>query len=302
MTEFVRRKKIMANKRIGIIGGSGLYEIEGIRHIDRTHLDTPFGNPSDAYEIGELEGREIVFLPRHGRGHRISPTELNYRANIWGMKKLGVEWIISVSAVGSLRKQIKPRDFVLIDQFIDRSNQGRKTTFFEDGIVAHIAFSHPICEELSRVMYEAGQECGEGANIHWGGTYLNMEGPAFSTRAESLLYKSWGADVIGMTNMPEARLAREAEMCFATIAMVTDYDSWIEGELDEMVNVEMILENLQRNVSRVKKIVRQAILNVPIEQECTCSHALENAILTAPDVIPEGVKKRLRLITSKYLK
>lgn len=292
----------MAHPRIGIIGGSGLYDLEGLRRIERVHQDTPFGNPSDAYDIGELEGREIVFLPRHGRGHRISPSQLNYRANIWGMKKLGVEWILSVSAVGSLRKEIKPRDFVLIDQFIDRSNQGRKTTFFEDGIVAHIAFSHPICEELSRVIYEAGQECGEGASIHWGGTYLNMEGPAFSTRAESLLYKSWGADVIGMTNMAEARLAREAEICYATIAMATDYDSWIEGEIEEMVNVEMILANLQKNVSRVKKILRQAILNVPAVQECACSRALENAIVTSPDALPEGVKKRLNLIVGKYLK
>ncbi|NQT25265.1 S-methyl-5'-thioadenosine phosphorylase [candidate division KSB1 bacterium] len=291
----------MANQKIGIIGGSGLYEIEGIRHVDRIHIETPFGNPSDAFEIGELEGREIVFLPRHGRGHRISPTEVNYRANIWGMKKLGVEWILSVSAVGSLKKEIKPCDFVLIDQFIDRSNQGRKTTFFDDGIVAHISFSHPICEELSRVVYEAGQECGEGANIHWGGTYLNMEGPAFSTRAESLLYKSWGANVIGMTNMPEARLAREAEMCYATIAMATDYDSWVEGELDEMVNVEMILANLQKNVVRVKKILRQAILNIPLEHDCTCNHALENAIVTSPDVIPEGAKKRLNMIIGKYI-
>lgn len=292
----------MANDKIGIIGGSGLYEIEGIRHVDRTHLETPFGNPSDAFEIGELEGREIVFLPRHGRGHRISPTELNFRANIWGMKKLGVKWILSVSAVGSLKKEIKPRDFVLIDQFIDRTNQGRNTTFFEDGIVAHIAFSHPICEELSRVIYEAGQECGEGANIHWGGTYLNMEGPAFSTRAESLLYKSWGADVIGMTNMAEARLAREAEMCYATIAMATDYDSWIEGELNEMVNVEMILANLQKNVERVKKVLRQAILSISEKGECGCENTLEHAILTSPDVIPEGVKKRLNLIIGKYVK
>ena len=292
----------MASDKIGIIGGSGLYDIEGIRHVDRTHLETPFGNPSDAFDIGELEGREIVFLPRHGRGHRISPTELNYRANIWGMKKLGVQWILSVSAVGSLKKEIKPRDFVLIDQFIDRANQARKTTFFEDGIVGHISFSHPICEELSRVIYEAGQECGEGANIHWGGTYLNMEGPAFSTRAESLLYRSWGADVIGMTNMAEARLAREAELCYATIAMATDYDSWIEGEQQEMVHVEMILANLQKNVDRVKKVLRQTILTLSEKSECECDHALEHAILTSPDVIPEGVKKRLNLIIGKYVK
>jgi 5'-methylthioadenosine phosphorylase len=291
----------MSNEKIGIIGGSGLYDIDGIKHVDRIHLETPFGNPSDAYEIGELEGREIVFLPRHGRGHRISPTEVNYRANIWGMKKLGVEWIMSVSAVGSLKKEIKPRDFVLIDQFIDRSNQGRKMTFFEDGIVAHISFSHPICEELSRVVYEAGQECGEGANIHWGGTYLNMEGPAFSTRAESLLYKSWGAAVIGMTNMAEARLAREAEICYATIAMATDYDSWIEGEQDEMVNLEMVLANLQKNVVRVKKILRQAILNIPLQSGCTCKHALEGAIITSPSMIPDGAKKRLSLIIGKYI-
>lgn len=291
----------MGNSKIGIIGGSGLYEIDGLKHVDRTHLETPFGNPSDAFDIGELNGREIVFLARHGRGHRISPAEINCRANIWGMKKLGVKWILSVSAVGSFKKEIKPLDFVLIDQFIDRTIH-RRATFFEDGIVGHISFSHPICEELSRIVYEAGQECGEGASIHWGGTYLNMEGPAFSTRAESLLYKSWGADVIGMTNMPEARLAREAEICYATLATVTDYDSWILEDEDETVSVEIIIANLQKNVTRAKKILREAILNVPAEQKCACSHALRNAIMTSHDVIPEGVKKRLNLIIGKYVK
>ncbi|HDQ45643.1 MAG TPA: S-methyl-5'-thioadenosine phosphorylase [bacterium] len=291
----------MTSKRIGIIGGSGLYEIGGLTQRDRIFLDTPFGAPSDAFVIGEMGGREIVFLPRHGRGHRILPTELNYRANIWGMKKLGVEWLISVSAVGSLREEIEPLDLVLIDQYVDRT-QKRQHTFFGEGIVAHVAFAHPICAELSRVLYEAGQECGQGAHIHWGGTYLNMEGPAFSTKAESLLYRSWGMDVVGMTNMPEARLAREAELCYAAIAMVTDFDCWNEGNPDETVTVEMILGNLEKNLERVRRILKQAVPNMPESRTCECGHALENAIVTRPDQIPDGTKKRLELIIRKYLK
>lgn len=290
----------MASRRIGVIGGSGLYEIEGLKEVDRVFLDTPFGSPSDSFLIGELEGREVVFLPRHGRGHRLLPSELNYRANIWGMKKLGVDWLISVSAVGSLKKEIKPLDFVLVDQFIDRT-QKRQHTYFGDGVVAHVPFAHPICEELSQVLYESGQECGEGAAIHRGGSYLNMEGPAFSTKAESMLYRSWGLDVIGMTNMPEARLAREAELCFATIATVTDYDCWNEDAAEESVSVEMVLDNIKKNVERVRKIIRTAVLNVPAKKSCNCESALENAIMTQPDLIPEGSKKRLELIIGKYI-
>ncbi len=291
----------MASKRIGIIGGSGLYEIDGLVQKDRVFLDTPFGAPSDAFLIGNIGGREVVFLPRHGHGHRIMPTEINYRANIWGMKKLGVEWILSVSAVGSLREEIEPLDFVLVDQFVDRT-QKRQQTFFGDGIVAHVSFAHPVCSELSRVLYEAGQECGEGSNIHWGGTYVNIEGPQFSTRAESLLYRSWGMDVVGMTNMPEARLARESEICFSTIAMATDYDCWNEASPDEIVNVEMIVANSNKNVERVRKILKQAVVNIPETRSCECQYALQNAIMTHLDQIPEGAKKRLEIIVGKYLK
>ncbi|MCM8780640.1 MAG: S-methyl-5'-thioadenosine phosphorylase, partial [Candidatus Omnitrophica bacterium] len=210
--------------RIGIIGGSGLYDLEGIKDVRQEELDTPFGKPSDKFTIGTLEDREIVFLPRHGVGHRIPPSQINYRANIFGMKKLGVERIISVTACGSLKEEIKPLDFVIVDQFVDRTNYARKTSFFDEGIVAHIMFAHPVCEELSSILYETANTL--RLDVHKGGTYLNMEGPAFSTLAESQLYRSWGMDVIGMTNMSEAKLAREAEICYATLAAVTDYDCW----------------------------------------------------------------------------
>ena len=291
----------MSEKRIGIIGGSGLYEIEGMEIKNTVAVDTPFGEPSEKLDIGELEGREVVFLSRHGHGHRFLPSEINYRANIWAMKSLDVEWIISVSAVGSFKREIRPLDIVLVDQFVDRTNQTRKSTFFGEGIAAHIMFAHPICKELMSIVYEAGQEAGEGTRIHWGGTYLNMEGPAFSTKAESHLYKSWDLDVIGMTNLTEAKLAREAEICYTTIAMVTDYDCWIDENPDAEVNVEMVLENLNANAEVARKIIRHAIRKISKQRTCECGSALQNAIITAQDRIPEETKKRLELLLSKYV-
>jgi 5'-methylthioadenosine phosphorylase len=284
-------------KKIGVIGGSGLYDIEGIKDIKNIKLDTPFGAPSDEFISGNLEGREVVFLPRHGKGHRILPSELNYRANIYGMKKLGVEQIISVSAVGSLKEEVKPRDLLLPDQFVDRTNQARKTTFFGAGIVAHIGFSEPVCPELTKVIYQAAK--GLGLDIHRGGTYLNMEGPAFSTRGESLLYRKWGMDVIGMTNMPEARLAREAEICYMTVAMVTDYDCWRVEE--EAVSTELIFQNMQHLVQNAKKLIKAAVAGVPEKRDCLCAGALKNAIITSPADIPAEVKKNLDIIIGKYL-
>jgi len=291
----------MTKKRIGIIGGSGLYKIEGIENKERVKIGTPFGDPSDELDIGELEGREVVFLPRHARGHRLLPSEINYRANIWAMKKLDVEWIISVSAVGSFKKEIKPLDIVLIDQFFDRTH-GRKATFFGDGIAGHIMFAHPLCPVLRKVLFEAGQEACKERTIHWGGTYLNMEGPAFSTRGESLIYKSWGLDVIGMTNMTEAKLAREAEICFATMAMVTDYDCWMEGDADAVVNVDMIIQNLNKNVTAARNIIRKSILQIPEERNCECASALKHAVITRPDSATPESRDRLEIILSKYMK
>ncbi len=288
--------------RIGIIGGSGLYEIEGFENKNWVRVDTPFGEPSDEYLIGKINGEEIAFLPRHGRGHKIMPSELNYRANIFGMRKLGVQWLISISTVGSFKKEIKPLDIVIIDQFVDRTNQARKMTFFGDGVVAHIAFAEPVCPVLSDVLFSTANKLAVQNNVtvHKGGTYLNMEGPAFSTEAESFLYKSWGMDVIGMTNMPEAKLAREAEMCFATVAMVTDYDAWYEEE--SVVTVDMIIQNLNKNVKMVKEIIKNMVSQIPIERHCLCSEALKNAIITDPKLIPEKKKKELKLIIGKYVK
>lgn len=292
----------MAKARIGIIGGSGLYDIDGFKSLERVRMRTPFGNPSDEFDISELDGREVVFLPRHGRGHRILPSEINAKANIWAMKKLGVSWIISVSAVGSLKKEIHPLDVVLIDQFIDRTKRSSEATFFGHGIVAHISFAKPICQELSRVLYEAGQEIGEGARIHWSGTYLNMEGPAFSTRAESNLYRSWGLDVIGMTNLVEAKLAREAEICYATLAMVTDYDCWMEDSIDGDVNVEIILKNLKLNVDTAQRIMKAAIPNISMDRNCECKDALKTAMVTPLPLVPEMTLEKLEPIIGRYIK
>ena len=294
-------EETMAEKRIGVIGGSGLYKIEGMETKDRVKVETPFGDPSDEIDIGVLEDNEIAFLPRHARGHRILPSEINYRANIWAMKKLGVEWIISVSAVGSFKKDVKPLDIVIVDQFFDRA-QGRPATFFGNGVAGHIMFAHPVCSDLSSILYEvARREC-QGIGVHPKGTYLNMEGPAFSTKAESLIYRSWGVDVIGMTQMTEARLAREAEICYATMAMVTDYDCWIDGDPDAIVSVEMIIENLNKNMAAARHIIAKAILEIPEERHCECASALENAIITRPDLISKDAKERLGLILQKYLR
>jgi len=285
--------------RIGIIGGSGLYQIEGMETIDEINLETPFGEPSDAFVLGKLEGREVVFLPRHGRGHRIMPTEVNNRANIYGMKTLDVAWIISVSTVGSFKKELKPLDIVIIDQFFDRTNQARPNTFFGDGIVAHVQFAHPLCEDLRKILYDAGTEV--GASMKWGGTYLNMEGPAFSTLAESRTYQSWGMDVIGMTQMNEAKLAREAEICYATMAMVTDYDCWYEAETGMTVSVDVVIENLNKNVAHAREIIKRAIKALPQEQTCDCANALANAIITDRALWPKETIEKLQPILAKYL-
>lgn len=283
--------------KVGIIGGSGLYDIEGIKDIEKVRLDTPFGQPSDEFILGNLEAQQVVFLPRHGRNHAFLPSELNYRANIYGMKKLGVERIFSVSAVGSLKEEIKPQDFLLPDQFVDRTNQARKTTFFGQGIVAHIGFAEPICPVLAKIFYETAKEL--AINTHPKGTYLNMEGPAFSTRAESLLYRSWGMDVIGMTNMPEARLSREAEICYVTLAMVTDYDCWHAEE--ETVSADLILQNMKKNIQNAKRLIKSAIGKLPAKRDCHCPHALKNAIISSPKDIPAEVKQRLDIIIGKYI-
>ncbi len=284
--------------KIGIIGGSGLYKIEGIKEVKELTVETPFGQPSDKFIIGKIEGKEVVFLPRHGVGHRISPSEINYRANIYGMKKLGVERIISVTACGSLKEEIKPLDFVVIDQFVDRTNQARGMTFFEQGIVAHIAFAHPVCNVLSELVYAAGKSL--KLNMHPAGTYLNMEGPAFSTLAESNLYRALGMDVIGMTNMAEAKLAREAEICYSSLACVTDYDCWHPDH--ESVTIDIVIQNLLKNVDNAKKILSVVIKSLPEERNCSCQDALKYAIITDKKLIPAKVKKDLEIIIGKYIK
>ncbi len=285
--------------KIGIIGGTGLYEIEGLKITKEIEIDTPFGKPSDALRIGELEGREVIFLARHGRGHRILPTELNYKANIFAMKSLDVKWIISVSAVGSLRPDYKPQDVVIIDQFFDRTNQGRQNTFFGEGIVSHIQFAKPLCNTLGKVLLDAGNE--SGATTHYGGTYINIEGPAFSTLAESQTYRKWGMDVVGMTQINEAKLAREAEICYATLAMITDYDCWYEEETGSTVSVDMIMEYLKHNVDISRKIIKEAVKNMPKEQNCSCANALANSFITPKELWPTETVNKLEPILKKYL-
>ncbi len=280
---------------IGIIGGSGLYAMPGFEAQDEVRLTTPFGEPSDAYIVGRLEEKNVAFLARHGQGHRISPSELNFRANIWGMKMLGVSRILSLSAVGSLKEEHAPLDFVIPDQFFDRT-RGRASTFFGSGIVAHISFSDPVCPQLASVVYDSALQSGISSNR--GGTYLCMEGPAFSTRAESNVYRSWGMDVIGMTNLQEAKLAREAEICYVTIAMVTDYDCWHEEHAS--VTVDQILSNLKKNAENACKLVRHAVAGMPQERTCQCCSALRHAIITDPAVIPQGIKEKLGLLIAKY--
>ena len=288
----------MDKAKVGIIGGTGLYQLEGMTEVKEIKVKTPFGDPSDAITLGTLAGVKVAFLPRHGRGHRYSPTDLPARANIYALKSLGVEQIIAVSAVGSLKEQIKPLDMVIPDQIIDRTIARRPNTFFTDGIVGHIVFADPFCPVLRDRLYDATRK--SGARGHDGGTCIIMEGPQFSTRAESELYRSWGADVIFMTGLPEAKLAREAEMCYATVAVVTDYDCW--NALSEPVSTEMVVENLHKSVETAKKILRHAITTLPQQRDCICAHALKNAIITNPKLIPEQVKKDLAPIIGKYMK
>jgi 5'-methylthioadenosine phosphorylase len=286
----------MAQARIGIIGGTGLYQMEGLSDIEEVRVKTPYGDPSDAIVLGNLGGSRLAFLPRHGRGHRISPSELPARANIYALKSLGVEWIISVGAVGSLKEEIHPLDLVIPDQLIDHTRQ-RPSTFFGQGIIVHTVFAQPYCPVLSQIVYAAARDV--GARVHKGGTYLVMEGPLFSTRAESDLYRSWGASVIGMTALPEAKLAREAEICYATLACVTDYDCWHEAH--ESVTIEMIVANLLKNVDTAKRIVKLASGRIPQKRGCLCGTALKNAIVTAPEHISEARKKELSLLIGKYV-
>jgi 5'-methylthioadenosine phosphorylase len=281
---------------IGIIGGSGLYSMPGFEAEEEVLITTPFGAPSDNYVVGRLEGKEVAFLSRHGRGHRFSPSEVNFRANIWGMKSLGVERILSLSAVGSLKEEHKPLDFVLPDQFVDRT-RGRAATFFGDGLVAHISFAHPICPDLAKVAHAAAHAAGIAAKL--GGTYLCMEGPAFSTLAESNLYRSWGMDVIGMTNLTEAKLAREAELCYVTIAMVTDYDCWHPDH--DIVTVNDIIANLNHNAEHACKLVAAAVRDMPSDRPCKCGSALSHALITDRKCIPEATREKLELLVGKYL-
>ncbi|HVU28737.1 MAG TPA: S-methyl-5'-thioadenosine phosphorylase [Verrucomicrobiae bacterium] len=286
----------MEKYRIGIIGGTGLYNIEGLTQQKWVKVKTPFGNPSDAFLSGKFAGRDVVFLARHARGHKILPSELNHRANIWAMKKLGVQWIISVSAVGSLQEKYKPRDVVVIDQFLDRTKQSANHTFFGNGIVTHVAFSSPVSEELRQIILQTARE--QKVTAHDGGTYVCMEGPAFSTRAESLANHRAGYDVIGMTNLGEAKCAREAEIAYATMAMATDYDCWKE---DEHVTLEMILQNLNRNAETAKKIVAAAISKIPTKPNWPCHSALKSAIMTDKKFWPKKTVTALSPILAKYL-
>jgi len=288
----------MTTARIGIIGGSGLYQMPELKEIEEVRVDTPFGSPSDAFIVGTLEGVRVAFLPRHGRGHRYTPTELPFRANIYAMKVLGVERILSASAVGSLQEQYAPLDMVIPAQFFDRTRaRAHESTFFGSGIVAHVTFAHPVCDELGDVL-EAS--CGAASvRVHRGGTYLCMEGPAFSTKAESNVYRSWGMDVIGMTNLQEAKLAREAEICYATLALVTDYDCWHEEH--DAVSVGTVIENLNKNVRNAQVIMREAVKSLGARARgCSCGSALENAIFTAPELWPEATTKKLEAIIKKY--
>lgn len=286
----------MSDVKIGVIGGSGLYEIEGLKNVEELDVKTPFGSPSDTITVGTLSGVRIAFLPRHGRGHRISPSEVPSRANIYALKSLGVDHIISVSAVGSLKEKIKPLDIVIPDQIIDRT-QGRQSTFFGNGVVGHIAFADPFCPVLSDILYDCARKM--EVRAHDGGIVVVMEGPQFSTKAESELHRSWGADVIVMTALPEAKLAREAEICYATIAIVTDYDCW--NETVESVSTEMVVENLHKKIITAKDMIKMAITHLPEKRKCICADALKNAIITDPKAIPEKVKKELKLILGKYV-
>ncbi len=282
---------------IGVIGGSGLYEIEGLTDIEEVKVETPFGDPSDLYVTGVLNGVKLVFLPRHGRGHTFLPSEVNYRANIFGMKKLGVERIISVSAVGSMKEEIVPGHIVIPDQFFDRTQGQRSSTFFGNGLVGHTQFADPICADMATLVCEAAVEA--GATVHKGGTYICIEGPNFSTRAESNIYRSWGVDIIGMTNIPEARLAREAEICYTTVALATDYDCWY-AEHDD-VSVDAVIAVIKQNVAMARNIIKIAAGKVAKTRPCSCGEALKFAVMTSPDKISGEIRKDLDLLIGKYL-
>jgi 5'-methylthioadenosine phosphorylase len=287
----------MTQAVIGVIGGSGLYEIEGLSEIREVEIDTPFGKPSDVLITGTLDGVPMVFLPRHGRGHRLLPSEVPYRANIHAMKQLGVQRIISVSAVGSMREEIVPGDIVIPDQFFDRTQGKRASTFFGEGVVGHVQFADPVCGDLSASLAQAASEV--GATVHKGGTYLCIEGPNFSTRAESNIYRSWGVDIIGMTNLPEARLAREAEICYGTVALATDYDCWYEGHDD--VSVEAVLAIIKQNVATARNIIKVAAGLAAVSRPCSCGSALQYAIMTDTSQISATTRQRLALLLDKYL-
>ena len=286
----------MSEVAIGIIGGSGLYAMEGLEVREERTVETPFGAPSDPYVLADADGVGVAFLARHGKGHRFTPSEVNYRANIYGFKVLGAHTILSASAVGSMKEQYKPTDIVFPHQFIDRTRH-RPDTFFGNGLVAHVAFADPICAGVSFLMGEAGRE--HGATVHLGGTYVCMEGPQFSTRAESNLYRTWGADVIGMTNLTEAKLAREAEICYATMALVTDYDCWHPDH--DSVTVDMIVANLMQNASTAQQVIANAAERLPMDRSCECSRALAHAIITRPEAVPDQVKRDLAPLVGKYL-
>lgn len=290
----------MSKAKIGIIGGSGLYKMEALKDVEEIKLDTPFGSPSDAFIVGTLEGIQVAFLPRHNRNHTLLPSELPFRANIYGMKSLGVKYLISASAVGSLKEEVKPLDLLVVDQFIDRTKD-RISTFFGEGIVAHITFENPTCPELAKILADAAESLKlENVNVHRSGTYLCMEGPAFSTKAESNLYRSWGATVIGMTNLPEAKLAREAEIAYATLALSTDYDCWHEEH--DSVTVEMVVNNLNKNVANAQKVIQETVRRLSKNQFVSDSHsALKDAIFTPLDKAPTATKKKLELLLQKYI-
>ena len=281
---------------LGVIGGSGLYGMEGLKNVRTVAVRTPFGDPSDDLMVGDLDGRTLAFLPRHGRGHRFLPSQINYRANIYAMKKVGVKWVLSISAVGSMKESIRPGDIVVADQFYDHT-RFRPTTFFGDGLVGHIPFADPVCPNLAAVAYAAAKKIVK--RTHRGGTYLCMEGPAFSTRAESRIYRKWGVDVIGMTNLPEAKLAREAELCYATLALATDYDCWHETEED--VSIEAVLGLLRKNVENSKRIVREVARRLPGKGSCGCDESLRHAIITDRKKIPAPARRKLALLIGKYL-
>jgi 5'-methylthioadenosine phosphorylase len=285
----------MSEPAVGIIGGSGLYELEGLTDVRWRRVRTPFGEPSDAYCVGRFAGRRVIFLPRHGRGHRIMPSELNFRANIWGLKALGAEWVISISAVGSMKEAIRPLDLVIPDQFFDATRR-RVASFFGDGIVAHVGMAEPVCSHLATALEKAARQT--SATVHRGGTYICIEGPQFSTRAESRIYRGWGVDVIGMTNVPEAKLAREAELCYATLALATDYDVWHEAHA--AVSVEAVVLNLRKNVATARDVLRAVIPTIAPPRTCECGHLLANAVITNPKAFPAKTRKRLALLLDRY--